>query len=131
MIYLDHAATAPVPLEVAEEMYTILREHYGNPSSQYASGLDMKKRLEGWRQTIASAMGCPPERLFFTSCGTEGDNWAIRAAISSPPQLNTAPCWNAANGLPRTVMKSPVSSQTAMGTFPHSRSWRPFGQILR
>lgn len=81
MIYLDHAATAPVPLEVAEEMYTILREHYGNPSSQYASGLDMKKRLEGWRQTIASAMGCPPERLFFTSCGTEGDNWAIRAAL--------------------------------------------------
>ena len=48
MIYLDHAATTPVPREVAEEMYRVLTEEYGNPSSQYPMGLDMKKQVEAW-----------------------------------------------------------------------------------
>lgn len=81
MIYLDYAATAPVPRAVAEEVQTILQNHYGNPSSQYAPGLEMKKNVETWRQTVAAALDCPPDRLFFTSCGTEGNNWAIRAAL--------------------------------------------------
>ena len=81
MIYLDHAATAPMPETVADAMYAVLREQYGNPSAQYPMGLAMKKRVEDWRGTVAAAMDCPPERLFFTSCGTEGDNWAIRAAL--------------------------------------------------
>ncbi len=81
MIYLDYAATTPVPRAVAEEVQNILLEHYGNPSSQYALGLDMKKHIERWRECVASALDCPPDRLFFTSCGTEGDNWAIRAAL--------------------------------------------------
>lgn len=81
MIYLDCAATAPVPRAVAEAMYEVLTGQYGNPSSQYPAGMEMKKRVEGWRKTVAAAMDCPPERLFFTSCGTEGDNWAIRAAV--------------------------------------------------
>lgn len=81
MIYLDYAATAPMPRAAADAMYAVLTEQYGNPSSQYPFGLEMKKRLEGWRGIVAAAMGCPPERLYFTSCGTEGDNWAIRAAL--------------------------------------------------
>ena len=81
MIYLDYAATAPVPRAVADAMYEVLAGQYGNPSSQYPAGLEMKKRVEGWRKIVAAAMDCPPERLFFTSCGTEGDNWAIRAAV--------------------------------------------------
>lgn len=81
MIYLDYAATAPMPKAAADAMYAVLTEQYGNPSAQYPYGLEMKKRLEGWRGTVAAAMDCPPERLFFTSCGTEGDNWAIRAAL--------------------------------------------------
>ena len=81
MIYLDHAATAPMPKAVAEAMYAVLAEQYGNPSAQYPLGLEMKKRVEGWRKIVAAAMGCPPDRLFFTSCGTEGDNWALRAAL--------------------------------------------------
>lgn len=81
MIYLDYAATAPAPRAVADAMYEVLAGQYGNPSSQYPAGLEMKKRVEGWRKTVAAAMDCPPERLFFTSCGTEGDNWAIRAAV--------------------------------------------------
>lgn len=80
MIYLDHAATAPVPREVADAMYEVLTGLYGNPSSQYPMGAEMKKRVEGWRASVAAAMDCPPEGLYFTSCGTEGDNWALRAA---------------------------------------------------
>ena len=80
MIYLDHAATTPVPKEVADAMYTVLTEQYGNPSSQYPMGAEMKKQVESWRKTVASALGCQPEQLFFTACGTEGDNWAVTAA---------------------------------------------------
>jgi cysteine desulfurase len=80
MIYLDHAATTAVPREVADAMYQVLAEQFGNPSSQYQLGLDMKKQVEGWRKTIADALGCDAKQLFFTSCGTEGDNWAITAA---------------------------------------------------
>ena len=80
MIYLDHAATTPVPREVADAMYEVLTEQFGNPSSQYEAGLAMKRKVEDWRKTVASALGCDPKQLFFTSCGTEGDNWAIQAA---------------------------------------------------
>jgi len=80
MIYLDHAATAPVPRAVADAMLEVLTEQYGNPSSQYPLGAGMKRRVEGWREAVAALMDCPAERLFFTSCGTEGDNWALRAA---------------------------------------------------
>ena len=80
MIYLDHAATTPLPPEVADAMYAVLRDQYANPSAQYAMGADMKKQVESWRRTIADALGCEAKQLFFTSCGTEGDNWAISAA---------------------------------------------------
>ena len=80
MVYLDHAATTPVPRAVADVMYAVLTEQFGNPSAQYPMGLEMKRRVEAWRATVAQAVGCEPEQLFFTSCGTEGDNWALRAA---------------------------------------------------
>ena len=80
MVYLDHAATTPVPRAVADAMYAVLTEQFGNPSAQYPMGLEMKRRVEAWRATVAQAVGCEPGRLFFTSCGTEGDNWALRAA---------------------------------------------------
>ena len=80
MIYLDHAATTPVPRAVADAMYEVLTEQFGNPSSQYPLGLEMKRRVESWRRTIAGALGCDARQLFFTSCGTEADNWAVTAA---------------------------------------------------
>ena len=80
MIYLDHAATTPVPRAVADAMYAVLTEQFGNPSAQYPMGQEMHRQVEAWRAVIAKAVGCEPMRLFFTSCGTEGDNWAIRAA---------------------------------------------------
>ena len=81
MIYLDHAATTPIPRAVADAMYEVLTEQYGNPSSQYPLGADMRRRVEGWRETVAALLDCPADRLHFTSCGTEGDNWALRAAV--------------------------------------------------
>ena len=80
MIYLDHAATTPVPREVADAMYQVLTEQFGNPSSQYPMGLEMKHRVSAWRSVVAQAVGCDAKSLFFTSCGTEADNWAITAA---------------------------------------------------
>ena len=81
MIYLDYAATAPVPRAVADAMIEVLTERYGNPSSQYPFGAEMKKRVEDWRRAVAALLDCPAEGLHFTSCGTEGDNWALRAAV--------------------------------------------------
>ena len=81
MIYLDNAATTPVPKTVADAVYDVLLHHCGNPSSQYPAGQEMKKAVEGWRAVIAGALHCPPEHLHFTSCGTESDNWAIQAAL--------------------------------------------------
>ena len=81
MIYLDHAATTPVPRKVAEEMYHVLTEEYGNPSSQYAYGQQARRLVDGWRAGISEALDCEPGRLFFTSCGTESDNWAFTAAL--------------------------------------------------
>ena len=81
MIYLDNAATTPVPKAVADAVYDVLLHHCGNPSSQYPAGQEMKKAVEGWRAVITGALHCPPEHLHFTSCGTESDNWAIQAAV--------------------------------------------------
>ena len=80
MIYLDHAATTPVPKAVADAMYSVLMEQYANPNAQYPFGQEMRRCVEEWRAVIAKAVDCEANQLFFTSCGTEGDNWAIRAA---------------------------------------------------
>ena len=81
MHYLDHAATTPIPAAVAQEMMDVLTNQYGNPSAQYPLGRQAKQLVDRCRDTVAKAVGCPSERLFFTSCGTESDNWAIHSAI--------------------------------------------------
>ena len=81
MYYFDYAATTPVSSEVAACMTTALTEQFGNPSAQYALGRSARDGVIRDRAAIAAAVGCRPEELFFTSCGTEGDNWAIRAAL--------------------------------------------------
>lgn len=81
MIYLDHAATTPVPKAVADTMYEVLTGQFGNPSSQYPLGQEAKQLVESCRSTIAMALGCESKNLYFTSCGTESDNWAIQAAL--------------------------------------------------
>ena len=81
IIYLDHAATTPVCPAAAQAALEAMRSGFGNPSSQYPLGRASAKRREEDRGLIAAALGCGPEELFFTSCGTEGDNWAIAAAV--------------------------------------------------
>ena len=80
MIYLDHAATTPVPEEVARTVYDTLFSAWGNPSSQYPFGKQAKAQLDDARETVAAALGCKASELIFTSCGSESDNWAIRLA---------------------------------------------------
>lgn len=81
MIYLDYAATTPVCPEAAQAAVKAMTEEYANPSSQYALGRNAAYRRDCDRAVIAKALGCEPTELIFTSCGTEGDNWAIRAAV--------------------------------------------------
>ncbi len=81
MIYLDHAATTRVRPEAARAAYEAMTEGYGNPSSRYPLGREAASRLEAGRKAVAKALGCRPEELYFTSCGTEGDNWAIYGAL--------------------------------------------------
>ena len=82
MIYLDHAATTPVPRPVADAMYQVLTEQFGNPSSQYPLGREAKALVEDGRAVVAGALGCRPENLHFTSClkNPYYDN-AIRHAV--------------------------------------------------
>ena len=81
IIYLDHAATTPVCPAAAQAALEAMRSGFGNPSSQYPLGRSAAKRREEDRTAVAAALGCEPGELFFTSCGTEGDNWAIAAAV--------------------------------------------------
>ena len=80
LIYFDYAATTPVKPEAAQAMAEALGR-FGNPSSRYAYGREAAQRVKGDREVIARAFGCSPAELFFTSCGTEGDNWAIRRGV--------------------------------------------------
>ena len=77
-IYLDNAATTSLKSEVLEEMMPILKENYGNPSSIYSIGRNARKEVEKSRQVVAEILGANPNEIFFTSGGTESDNWAIR-----------------------------------------------------
>ena len=80
MTYFDYAATTPVRPEVVDAMVEALG-HFGNPSSRYPYGREAALKVKEHRETVARAMGCAPDRVFFTSCGTEGDNWAIRRGV--------------------------------------------------
>lgn len=77
MHYLDHAATTPVPRAVADAMYAVLLDGFGNPSSQYPLGREAHALVERCRGTLAEALGCEAKQFVFTSCGSESDNWAL------------------------------------------------------
>ena len=79
--YLDNAATTPVRPEAAQAALEAMTGGWGNPSSQYALGKEAATQVQGWRSDVAHALGCRPEEVFFTSCGSESDNWAIHGAL--------------------------------------------------
>ena len=83
MIYLDHAATTAVSKSVREAMLPYFSEDYGNPSSLYLFAQKAKKAVEDSRRSIAGLLGVNPREVYFTSGGTEADNWAILSAFYS------------------------------------------------
>ncbi|MEE4264153.1 MAG: cysteine desulfurase NifS [Desulfobacteraceae bacterium] len=85
VIYLDNNATTKVAPEVLEVMMPYLSEFYGNPSSMHSFGGNVAGKIKEARQHVADLIGASPEEIIFTSCGTESDGTAIRAAIESNP----------------------------------------------
>lgn len=82
-VYLDNAATTPIDLEVLEVMIPFMREYMGNPSSIHAHGREVRAAIEKARKTIASLLNTSTSEIFFTSGGTEADNFAIRCTVDS------------------------------------------------
>ena len=81
MIYLDNSATTKPCMEAVEAVTKALTENWGNPSALYNFGIDTARQLRTARHQVAAAMGAEPDRVFFTSGGTEADNWAIFGTI--------------------------------------------------
>ncbi len=81
-IYADNAATTAVTKPVLEAMEPYFCEQYGNPSSLYSLGSQAKAALEKARADIAGVLGADAKEIFFTSCGSESDNWAIKGAAA-------------------------------------------------
>ena len=80
-IYADNAATTRMAEEVLEAMLPYFKEQYGNASSVYKFGRDSHQAIEGARKTMAGLLGASPMEIFFTSCGTESDNWALKGTL--------------------------------------------------
>lgn len=78
--YLDHAATTQVRSEAAQAALEAMTEGWGNPSSRHGLGTRASEQVRKWREETAQVLGCQPGEVYFTSCGTEGNNWAIRTA---------------------------------------------------
>lgn len=78
-IYADNAATTKVSKPVLDAMMPYFTQEYGNPSSIYKLGRDAQKAVETARETVAASIGAEASEIFFTSCGSESDNWAIRS----------------------------------------------------
>ena len=86
MIYLDNNATTPIASEVFAAMKPFLTEFYGNPSSAYKFGREMRKAIENSRRQVADLIGAAVEsEIVFTSGGTESDNWAILGTLEANP----------------------------------------------
>ncbi|MBE9191854.1 cysteine desulfurase NifS [Gloeocapsopsis crepidinum LEGE 06123] len=85
-IYLDNNATTKVDPEVVEAMLPYLTQYYGNPSSMHTFGGQVGKAVKQARQQVATLIGADDSEIVFTSCGTEGNNAAIRAALQAQPE---------------------------------------------
>jgi len=81
MIYLDNSATTKPCKEAVEAMMLAMTENWANPSALYNFGIEAGRQLRTARHAVAAAMGAEPDRVFFTSGGTEADNWAIFSTV--------------------------------------------------
>ena len=85
-IYLDNAATTKVSDNVLNAMLPYLKEEYGNPSSIYTLGRNSAIAVNKARHQVAQALGCEDSEVYFTSCGSESDNWAIKSTAKMMAQ---------------------------------------------
>ncbi|MBX7158209.1 MAG: cysteine desulfurase NifS [Verrucomicrobiae bacterium] len=83
IVYLDNNATTSIAPEVRDAMMPFLTEFYGNPSSAYTFGAQVKKAIHHAREQVAALLNCEPKEIIFTSCGTESDNTAIESALKT------------------------------------------------
>ncbi len=82
-VYLDYSATTPVKEDVVNEMIPYFTEKFGNPSSLYAPGLEAKEGLNKARKQVADLINAEEREIFFTSCGTEADNWVLEGVADA------------------------------------------------
>lgn len=85
-VYADSAATTPIRKEVLETMQPYLTGLYGNPSSNYYLGTQSYEAIREAREVLASILNCSPQEIFFTSGGSESDNWAIKGSVFFDPE---------------------------------------------
>ena len=85
IIYLDNNATTQLDPAVIEEMLPFLTEYYGNPSSGYAFGRQVRQAIDLARERVAALLGCEPGEIVFTGCGTESNNAAVNSALQLDP----------------------------------------------
>jgi cysteine desulfurase len=83
VLYLDHNATTPLDSRVFEAMAPYMNQYWGNPSSPYSFGNQARIAVQKARERVAGCLGCRPEEVFFTSCGTESDNLAVRGIVKA------------------------------------------------
>lgn len=88
MVYLDNAATTAMSEVALSSLMEVSTHIYGNPSSVYRFGRQTKRLLEGSRKIIADCIGAEPEEIYFTSCGTESDNWVMTKATDKAKKSN-------------------------------------------
>jgi cysteine desulfurase len=85
IIYLDNNATTQLDPAVLEEMLPFLTKYYGNPSSGYGFGAQVRRAINLARERVAALLGCGPDEIVFTSCGTESNNAAVNSALQLDP----------------------------------------------
>ena len=88
-IYADNAATTKLDIDAFEAMKTYMLDEYGNASQPYSFARKPKNALRDARATIAKCINADPEEIFFTSGGTESDNWAIKGTVCSDIKAST------------------------------------------
>ena len=82
-VYLDYSATTPVDPEVLQEMLPYFTEKFGNANSMHSFGQEGGAAVDAARRKIAELLGVKPTEIYFTSGGTEGDNWALKGCASA------------------------------------------------
>ena len=81
LVYMDNSATTRVSESVLSAMLPYLKEEYGNPSSLYSIARSAKTAVERAREQVAAGLGAQPGEIYFTGCGTEADNWALKGVL--------------------------------------------------